>query len=405
MTFTNRLGRSWLILALPVLVLLCYAAAKWIVGMIDYQNNYSDFVSFWMAGNFVANGHSPYDTALWVAGYASNGMGEMIDRSFLYPLPLAFFFVPLGLLPLRAANILWVAVMLFFILGVTLALSVTRKSLKAKLLLVYLLIGVIFFRPTTLSLFSGHISGLLLFLLAGSLLFFEQNKTFWGGFLLAFLMLKPNLGAVLIPLMVVWLLRRKMMPAFWGLAAAGLLMLVAGLLYDPYWLTEYWQVGVGKLSQTFGFSPTIWGLAHLACDYRQSCTLAVGGACAVVLIGIFLWLFVRLPYMTPLDAFSLSITLTLLITPYVWTYDQLLLLIPIAAITFFLGERQGGFLPAALLFLTVDFLAVFLLISNTVLQVEILNGFIPLIVLGLLIWVLLSKNKLQESESRNTVLT
>jgi hypothetical protein len=123
--------------------------------------------------------------------------------------------------------------------------------------------------------------------------------------------------------------------------------------------------------------------------------LAVGGVVVTILIGAFLWLLARIPRTTPLDAFSLSITLTLLITPYVWTYDQLLLLIPISAIVFFLGERKRGFLPAAMLFIAIDLLAVFLLVFNTVLQVEILNGFIPLVVFGLLIWMILSKNKPQ----------
>jgi hypothetical protein len=381
MTFTKKSNLSWLILTLPVLALLCYVAATRIVSTINYKTNSIDFVAFWLAGNLVANGHNPYDATLWVNGYAHNGAGERIDHSFLYPLPLAFIFAPLGLLSLRAANILWVAITLFIILGVTLALSLTREGSKAKLLLVYILIGVIFFRPTTLVLFTGPISGLLLILLAGSFFCFEKNKTFWGGFLLAFLMLKPNLGAIMIPLMGFWLMRQKIANAFWGMAAAGLLMLTAGLLYNPHWLTEYWQVGAGKLTQTFGFSPTVWGLAHLACGYQQSCTLVVGGAFAVALTGMVIWLLVRLPQVTLLDAFSLSTTLTLLVTPYVWTYDQLLLLIPIAAFMFFLGERKGGFLPAALFFLVVDFLAIFLLIFNTILQVEILNGIIPLLIL------------------------
>ena len=385
MTFTKKSNYLWLILAFPVLAFLCYAAATRIVNTVDYKTNSIDFVAFWLAGNLVANGHSPYDATLWVDGYAKSGAGERIDHSFLYPLPLAFFFAPLGLLSLRAANIVWVAVTLFIILGVTVALSLTREGLKAKLLLVYLLIGVVFFRPTTLVLFTGPISGLFLILLAGSFFCFERNKTFWGGFLLAFLMLKPNLGAVIIPLMIIWLLRQKMVHAFWGMAAAGLFMLTAGLLYNPHWLTEYWQVGTGKLTQTFGFSPTIWGLAHLACSYQRSCTLMVGGAFAVVLTGMVLWLLVRLPNKTALEAFSLSTIMTLLVTPYVWTYDQLLLLIPIAAVVFFLGERQGGFLPAALFFLAIDFLAIFLLVFNTVLQVEILNGIIPLVIL-LFLW-------------------
>ncbi|MBI5962141.1 MAG: DUF2029 domain-containing protein [Chloroflexi bacterium] len=382
MTLPNRLGRFWLILIIPLLAWLSYAVAIRIVNSIDYQKDYSDFVPFWLAGNLVANGQSPYDTALWVDGYAGNGVGEMIDHSFLYPLPLAFFFVPLGMLPLRAAHVLWVAATLFIILGVTLALPLTRESPKAKPLLIHLLIGVIFFRPAVLSVTTGHISGLLLLLLVGSLFLFERDKPFWGGFLFTFLMLKPNLGAVLIPLLVIWLLRRKMTHAFWGMAFAGLLMLTAGLLYDLHWLSEYWQVGSGKLAQTFGFSPTVWGLAHLTCNQQQSCVLAVGGVAAIVLTGLVLWLLVRFPHVTPLNAFSLSIALTLLITPYIWTYDQLLLLIPIATIIFFFSERKGGLIPAALFFLAVDFLAVFLLVYNTGLQVEILNGFIPLVILG-----------------------
>jgi len=381
MNYAKQTGRIWLVLAVPALALLAYIAADKVVGTINYQTNYSDFAPFWLAGNLTANGQSPYDASIWADGYARNDVGKMLDHSFLYPLPLAFFFVPLGLLSLRTAHVLWVALTLFIIFGTALSLSLTRHSLKSKRLLPFILIGVFFFRPAALSVTTGHISGLLLAVLAGSLFLFEKQKSFWGGVLLAFMALKPNLGMILIPLLLIWIIRRKDVPAVLGLASAALFMLAAGFLYDPHWLSSYLQVGSGKLAQTFGFSPTVWGLAHLICDQHLFCTLAAGGTGSVILAGLVLWALMRLPIATPINTFSLCIVLTLLITPYTWTYDQLLLLIPVSAVIFFWGERKSGFLPAALFFPILDLLAVLLLFFNTRLQVEILNGLIPLVVL------------------------
>ncbi|MBI5943418.1 MAG: DUF2029 domain-containing protein [Chloroflexi bacterium] len=381
MNFAKPTGRIWLVLAVPVLALLSYIAANKVVGAIDYQTDYSDFVPFWLAGNLTANGQNPYDATIWAAGYAKNGAGEMLDHSFLYPLPLAFFFVPFGLLSLRIAHVLWVALTLFFIFAVTSSLSLTRQSLKSKLLIPFILIGVIFFRPAVLSVTTGHISGLLLVVLTASLFLFEKNKTFWGGVLLAFTMLKPNLGMILIPCLLTWFIRRKDLHAVLGLASTGLFLPAAGLLYAPHWLSEYWQVGSGKLAQTFGFSPTIWGLSNLACNHQQFCALTAGAVVSIFLLSFVLWRLARFPNTNPLNAFSLSIALTLLITPYTWTYDQLLLLIPISAVIFFWGELKRGFLPAALLFPILNLLIVLLLFYNTPLQVEILNGLIPLVVL------------------------
>lgn len=381
MNFAKHTGRVWLVLAVPTLALLSYIAADKLVGTINYQTDYSDFAPFWLAGNLTANGQDPYDASIWVEGYARNGVGEMLDHSFLYPLPLAFFFVPLGLLSLRTAHVFWVAFTIFIIFGTALSLSLTRQSSAAKYLLPFILIGVIFFRPAVLSVTTGHISGLLLAVLAGSLFLFERQKSFWGGVLLAFMALKPNLGMILIPVLLIWFIHRKDVRAVFGLASAGMFMLAAGFLYDPHWLSSYLQVGSGKLAQTFGFSPTVWGLAHLLCDQQLFCALAAGGVASIVLAGIVLWLFARAPNITPLNAFSLCIALTLLITPYAWTYDQLLLLIPTTAVIFFWGERKRGFLPAALLFPILDLLAVLMLFFNTRLQVEILNGLIPLVVL------------------------
>jgi hypothetical protein len=80
--------------------------------------------------------------------------------------------------------------------------------------------------------------------------------------------------------------------------------------------------------------------------------------------------------------------LTLLVTPYTWTYDQLLLIIPITLVTLAIERHGGRLLLAAMVFPAIDVLVVVLLIINVILQVEILNAFVPLIVSGLCGWFL-----------------
>ena len=394
------LRRSWLPIAIVLLVAVCYVVAMRIVNSVDYKNQYTDFFPFWLAGNLVTRGQSPYDMLQWTLGYAQNNVGVMLDHSFLYPLPLSLIFTPLGILPLRAANILWVTITQLVIVWSLLVLLTIEGSPNAKYLFLPSLVGIVFFRPAILTLTSGHISGLLLLFLTACLFLLERKKMFWGGFLLAFVALKPNIGGPLIVLLSIWLLSRKQFTSLLGLLAGGVTLMAIGFVQDPHWIVEYLKIGNTKLAGTFGGSPTFWGLAALVCRNQMRCTLPIGGAATLLVLAVFGWLIFRARITRPLTAISIVVTLTLLITPYTWTYDQLLLLIPIITITFAIGKLKRGFLPAAFLFLAIDILTIILLIFNTMLDVEILNAVIPLLVLALCLVLIpeMSRNKLRPSE-------
>ena len=391
MDFVKKTGRTWLFLAIPIAALLCYLIAVRIVSAIDYHNN--DYFTFWLAGHMVTQNGNPYSPEQWVAGHGQFGVTWIPNQAYVYPLPLSLLFAPLGLLPLYQSFILWVALSQGMILASVFLLCPPDRELNTRYLFLPFLVGVIFFRPTTLTLVTGQLSAWVLFLLACICLLWAKGKWEWGSFLLSVLVLKPNLGGPIVLLIAAWLFAEKRYKSLFALGLGGILLLAAGMFQNPAWPLEYWSIGNTKLSQTFGFSPTVWGLASLACDFQRPCTLAAGGI-AVALFGFTaLWLLTsRRHTLTPLWAFSLSVTVTLLITPYTWTYDQLLLFVPIAAIAFSLGSRKGGFLPAALLFLGIDFLSVYILFFNTALDVEILNAIIPLVVFGFVIWMLLRKN-------------
>src|SRR5262245_11735010 len=63
----------------------------------------TDFFTFWAAGHLIAARQNPYDTAEWVATHQAAGSTSMPNPTFVYPLPLALLFAPLGILSVATA--------------------------------------------------------------------------------------------------------------------------------------------------------------------------------------------------------------------------------------------------------------------------------------------------------------
>ena len=131
-------------------------------------------------------------------------------------------------------------------------------------------------------------SGLFLIILVGLAFLWQKGYWFQGGLLLGLLALKPNLGIPIIGLLAIWLLIQKQWRALLGTLVSGIILLVAGLIYDPTWVSQYWLVGSAKLAVTFGGSPTVWGLGALISHNNSTWTLLFGGLAALgILFGFF----------------------------------------------------------------------------------------------------------------------
>ena len=383
----KKLSRYWLVIALPVVGVVCTLLAIRIVGSMDYHHNDNDFFTFWLAGHLVTLGGSPYDTAQWVAGYHQFDIGFIPNLAFLYPIPLALLLAPLGLIPFHAAYIVWVTLIQLMILTSLAVLLSMDANPRAKLFFIPLLAGIVLFRPTILTLTQGQVSGLFLFALTWIAFLWQKGKWFWGGFLLGFLALKPNLGIIVIVLLAIWLLPQKRWTALWGTLVSGIFVLIAGLIYNPAWVVQYWHVGGNKLAETFGGSPTVWGLAALICRNHSTCTLTLGGLAALLVLLGFFWTVLRSrATLQPVTVLALAVTVTLLVAPYTWTYDQLLLILPAVGITLAMDKLGHSFALVSILFLGMDVIVVVILFFDAMLRVEILNVVFPSIVLGLFAW-------------------
>jgi len=375
------LKKYWLLPASLLAAAVCALIAVLIIKAIDYHNN--DFFTFWLAGRLVTIGGNPYSPAEWVAGHHQFGVTWIPNQAYVYPLPLSLLFAPLGWLPLKQAYIVWITLSSLMILAGLLLLIINRPDIRLGRIFLPLLVGTVFFRPAILTLFNGQISGWLFLLLVGAVILWEKGKWEWGSLLLPLLMLKPNLGAPMLALLGLWLLVKKRYRSILVIVAGLLVLLIIGFLQDPRWVAEYWGIGNLKVAQNFGGSPTLWGLSYLACQRKATCTTAVGGAASLILVAVFLWLIlVRWKDLPPLTLVALVSTVTLLVTPYTWTYDQLLLLFLIVDLTLKMGKDGRKFILVSSWFLGLDFLFLLLLVFDTLLQVEIFNAIVPLVLLA-----------------------
>jgi hypothetical protein len=391
MTF---LKKYWLLIVAPLLLLLGVLLAVRIVGAMDYHHADNDFFTFYLAGHLVAQGGSPYDPLQWQAGYHQFQIGFIPNPAFLYPLPLAMLLAPLGLLPLPVAYVAWVTLTELMIIACLAILLSLETNPRRRLFFIPLFAGTVLFRPTILTLTQGQVSGLFLFTLVWIAFLWQKGKWFWGGLLLGLLSLKPNLGFILIGLVAIWLLRNRIWRALGGTLLAGIFVLAAGLIDNPGWLGQYLQVGSHKLAETFGGSPTVWGLGALISHNQMAATLAIGSLAGMLLLyGFFRAVLpapptpqVQMPgqaTLRPLSVLALAVCVTLLVTPYTWTYDQLLLILPLTTLILAMDRTGKRFPLAASVFLGLDVLVVILLVFDAMLKVEILNVLVPLVVFGM----------------------
>jgi len=374
-----------LLLCLAFLGVVFFLAARQIVA----ASAYPDFFTFWLAGHLLSLGQSPYDAGLWLAGHARFGIAWIPNQTFIYPLPLGLLFTPFGLLPYRTAFVVWLVLLQFMMLAAAALLLKPWPPALVRRLFPPLLAGLLIFRPTILTVDYGQLSGMLLLVLAGGVALWEKEKWWQGGAVLALLALKPNLGVPILALLSFYLLLRKRWAALAAEAASGLALLLAGWAVDPGWVGSFLRAGGAKLSQTFGFSPTVWGASTLLCAYRLNCVVALGGTMGLVLLaGVVTLIAVERARLTPSLAAGLAVAATLLLTPYTWTYDQFLLALPIFAVLLGLAGKGGRPLPAFLIFMTIDVLAFVLLGVSARTRLEVWSVAVPLAVLGLEAWYL-----------------
>jgi hypothetical protein len=365
----------FVVISAAIASIFFYAIARYFTNLVDFYS--SDFFKLWLGGKLLIQGLDPYDSHTWLSAHDLYKVAWKPNPTYLYPLPLAILFLPFSQLPLDRAYTLWFFISIWAVVISILLLLRLANNPRMIHLALPLIAGAFLFRPTIVTLRNGQLGAVLLLVLALVVYFWQKECWFTGGVVLGLLILKPQLGIPLLLLVGVWLLLLRRWRAILGTGITGIVLLITGLSVDPGWVSGFAAAGTQRFIETFGYSPTIFGLVGAYCEQNSNCALLYGGAASILLSSLVIWLLVSNRNFSPTIAIAVLTPVALLVTPYTWAYDQILLVIPISLVVILLFTSNAPFLFSASLFLLLDLGALILLAVAVQMGNDIWSAAIP----------------------------
>lgn len=359
---------------------------------LDLRNQFPDhrsnFFTFWLSGRMTLNGENPYDEKQYLAGHDFYGVTWKPNKIFPYPISLSLFMIPLGALPLFKSYYVW-QIVSQIIVALTVFILLDRwKEPAQSRLLIPLMIFFLFFAPIYLTLQIGSIGALTLLFILISLLLFEKGKSLPAGIFLSLTMLKPPQGIPILLLAGVWLLARQDWKALQGIICGGLGILIVGMMQDPLWIFKFREASQAVMERTLGVHSNVWAYSYLICRGTSPCSALLGGGSALTLLGLcgfYLWK--NRARLSAWQAFNIIIPVGFVSTVYLWGYDQILYVIPIAWIVGALVEKYKSYIQAFTFLIVIEAVSFAALTLQTYTSNDLWNIGTTLVIIGMVLWL------------------
>ena len=121
----------------------------------------------------------------------------------------------------------------------------------------------------------------------------------------------------------------------------SLALVVIGAVVNSRWIIDYMNIGGNSFRKYYGMHPTLWGVVDKIFQI-DSLSLAISFFVVAVVLAIEAYLFwSNKSKLEAFDAFASILPAALLIAPYSWNYDQILLTIPIVFLLISISVRYG----------------------------------------------------------------
>jgi hypothetical protein len=376
----------WVALAMITLTPFFWLAAQFFAEYANIING--NFFKIWLAANMTWTGADPYSPADWLNGHQAAGSNWVPEKGFLYPLPVAYLLSPLGLFSPHVAYIVWASLSMLACATAIFMLVNAWDESRLKVFALLLLIAAFLFAPMLETVGKGTIGGLLLIGVACAIELFRRKKSFAGGILFSILLLKPQLGVPILAVMGLWMLIRRDWHGLSGMAAGALLLFLIGAAGDLQWVEKFMQASQQKFGLAFGAQPTLFSMASLLCANGSACTLWMAGLFSLALAAPVIYILYRKANeLSALQVFSLAAPLGMLGTPYLWSYDHVLLIIAFVWLAYQLIRRTEKYTFAMLFLIVLDIAAGTGLYFRGILSERDFWNFVtPLVTLILVVW-------------------
>jgi len=304
----------------------------------------SDFSALYNTDLALVNGVPIYDLNA-VEAVAVRASGIPPEKFFLarFPYPpwyaLSTFY--LGLLPAQAAATLWFELNLVMLF---LSIWFLTDGWDGRLRLVAFPLSLMFL-PVLGALSVGQYDFPVL--LGTSLLVYSLRKetvalTTLGAVLLTF---KPHVGALILLSMLVYLIASRNnfgRRAMRSILIVGVVLFITGFVADPAWIVSYPKMllnyqGEGNVSSCSECASLPVWLSRWLFDGSLAKAAMIAVGLLVVLVGLF-FVVRKALFKTPESFLTSALLVTLLVSPYLYNYDFILLLAPFAILVHVKGN-------------------------------------------------------------------
>jgi len=338
----------------------------------------NDFPFIWAGPAAALRGIDPYDPALWPGTPERLGAGGRREAVYDYPPWTTLALLPIGALPLEPAAAVWAYGGLALAAAAMLALA--RASLqRAPLAALPIGFMVVASQPAIVNFYDGEMSFVLVAGMVAVTLGLARRWQLTAAIGLLALALKPTPFAIAFPAILRAGVARAQQRFLVAVVGAGIASLVASFVAFPGWLGPY----LATIQQARLANPKTTVLPFALRELFGDTGLVLGVIAVLALVALALRFDPRSESYVPA-----WLAVAPLVTPYLHSYDQLVILVPLTIAIGTLGarSRRAAYGLAAFAFVDLVIVAAFLISdAGIALGRETLNAFAiaPLAMLAL----------------------
>lgn len=319
----------------------------------DYLTTF-DFQAYWGASNLLSRSENFTDPALLLEiERAATGFDQDVPLFAWNPPWFLAWLLPLSIIGFDRASWIWFLINIVLVFSSTVMLWRVFASRDESMRRLWIgLIVSFLFLPTLTTLLVGQIAALILFGVAAFLFFDNSEKPFLAGMALSLTTAKPHVIYLTLALILLDLIYRRQWRTIAGFITPVLAGTIVTFILRPAFLSDYASLMTN--SQLLQRTAVPTPVSYLAEMVEQPWLRYAG--LLILLGGLFLWWRRRQP--GAIDRSQLvvvTLILSLLTTPYAWSFDFILFLVPALQVAMWIVEDRISRIQAA--FIVVFFAA------------------------------------------------
>jgi hypothetical protein len=293
-----------------------------------------DFMGYWSSTYLLSNGENPYSNELMTTVQQTEAHSTLGVTIMSWNPPTLFvFLLPLAWLSFSTAKFVWLLINMMFILTAGLMLTYIYMQTATPKVRLTFVIFVIGFPAVLAGLYMGQVTFVVFWGLVACLALIKKNQWFWAGVILILTTIKPHITILSVIYLVVYMAKYNRWQGWLGFAVAGMTCLVVLFLLRPGLIHDL--QGETVIARVPWATSTIGGLMGW---------LGITEAARYLILVLLPLPFLLVKYSETMSMELSTALLTLITVPttfFGWSYDQTILLIPIAQVFAWLPHSRS----------------------------------------------------------------